>query len=55
MSSRTNLALAILRVERDVGVAEEVVAGAMAAVEIAGRRFDRQVNVTERVVGRDYA
>ena len=44
--------LAGLDVERDQRAREEVVAVAMAAVVVAGRRLDRHVDVAELLVGR---
>ena len=44
-------ALAGARVEADQAIGEEIVAGAVAAVEIAGRRLDRDVDVAEFLVG----
>ena len=45
-------ALAGLRVDRHDRLGEQVRAGAMAAVEIVGRRAERQVDVAELLVGR---
>src|SRR4030095_12394151 len=47
------LALAGLQVDADEAFGEEVVAGAMAAVVIGGRRFDRKITETELFIDRD--
>src|SRR5690349_18359221 len=39
------------RVEADQGLAEEIVSGPVAAVKVAGRRFDRNVHVAQFFVG----
>src|SRR5712692_63916 len=39
------------RIETDETLAIEAVAGTMAAVVVVGRRADRQVNITEFLVG----
>ena len=44
-------ALAGSRIEAHEAAREQVVAGPMAAVEVAGRRLDRQIDVAELFVG----
>ena len=45
--------LAGLDVETHQRIGIEIVAGTMAAVSVVGRRFSREVHVTQLVVGRE--